>query len=68
MRNDVVSQVHCLTHRSKANQKRTFANNINEDLDTLCVDVGRDEDDDELEQQDAQPAGVDDDNDDAGPQ
>ena len=56
----VVSQVHRLARRAKAAKKLTFTNSDNEDLDVLCVNLDRDEDNAKLEQEAVQPAGVDD--------
>jgi len=56
----VINQVHRLARRAKASKQLTFTNADNEDLDTLYADIDRDEDDIELEQNNAQPAGVDD--------
>ena len=58
----VVSQVHCLAHRAKATKELTSINSDNKDLDVLYVNLERDKHDAELEQEDDQPAGVDEDN------
>ena len=60
MPEDVVSYVHHLARRAKAAKKLTFTNSDNEDLDVLYVDLKRDKDDAKLEQEDVQPAGVED--------
>ena len=64
----VVSQVHRFTCRAKDAKKLTFINSDNEDLDVLYVVFKRDEDDIELEQDDVQPARVDDNDGDDDPQ
>lgn len=64
----VVSQVHLLTRRAKANKLLTFTNTVNEDPETLYVNFEPDEDNADLKKQDVQPAGVDNNDDDDNPQ
>jgi hypothetical protein len=62
MPSEVIDQVHRLARRAKANKTLEFTNMVGEDLDVLYADIQRD-DEDELDSDDEQPAGVVDDDD-----